>query len=243
MNKEYTEKDLFEKYAETKDSMFRDQIVLNNMYIVNILAKKFSGRGVEFDDLKQVASLALLKAVDRFDSSKDIKFSTFVTPSIIGELKNYFRDKSRLIKVSRKEQRLIMDIRKIISEYASTNSAPPTAGQIAEYLQVPVEDVIRVIDGDYGTVSLDSTINESNSSLYDVIPYEKDDYETFENRDFFRSCFELLNDNEKKLITMRYVQKKSQTDCAVEMNVSQMFVSRLEKKIIQKLRQKMKNDL
>lgn len=230
---------LFEKYAQTKDIAIRDEIVINNMYLVEILAKKYAGRGVDYDDLYQIAALALIKAIERFDYGLGIKFSTFATPSIIGEIKNYFRDKSRLIKISRKEIKLQTLIKKATIELTNRLDRLPTAGELAEYLELTLDDVLRALEGSFSFLSLDSVVNDDiPQPLYEVIPDDKNLFEDFENKDFYNSCMEILNDNEKKLIECRFVRRKSQMETAKELGVSQMFVSRLEKKILNKLREK-----
>ena len=146
--------ELFIRYKETGDIAIRNQIAEKYLYIAEILAKKFVGRGVEYDDLKQVASLALLRGIDRFEPDLGMQFSTFITPTITGEIKNYFRDKSRLVKVPRKLGEVGAQVRAFCNDYQAKNGVNPKIKDIAQGLNVSEELVIRALEIS-GTVSLD----------------------------------------------------------------------------------------
>lgn len=233
-------KDLFIKYKETGDPSVRDKIVGKYLYIAQILAKKFVSRGVEYDDLYQIASLALVKGIDRFDPSLGLEFTTFITPTITGEIKNYFRDKSRLIKVPRRLSQLNMDIVKAKNKIIADTGKSPTAKELAEILSVSEEDILRAQEIG-GVVSLDSANSgeeseEDEGSKYDYIPDMRDFFGDFENKDALSSALKQLTDTERKLVAYRYGQELSQSETAKRLNVSQMFVSRMERKILQKLK-------
>ena len=121
-----TDQELFIKYSNTKDELVRNELVERNLKIAEILAKKMTGRGVEYEDLYQVACLALIGAVERFDPSKGLQFSTFATPSVLGEIKNYFRDKSRLIRMGRTKNQLAINIKRCIERLTSKSGNSPT---------------------------------------------------------------------------------------------------------------------
>ena len=131
------ETQLFQEYKKTHDVKLRNEIAEKYLFIASMIAKKFVGRGVEYDDLFQVASLALLKGIDRFDETKGLKFSTFITPTITGEIKNYFRDRSRLIHLPRRVAELRVSVKKAEEELTLENGKSPTAKEIAEKLGVP----------------------------------------------------------------------------------------------------------
>ena len=137
------EEELFRKYRETGDIAIRNQIVEKYLYIASVLAKKFVGRGVEYDDLYQVASLALIKGVERFDERKGLKFSTFITPTITGEIKNYFRDRSRLVHLPRKVSELRVSIKREAEKFLAETGRNATAKELAARLGVSEEDVLR----------------------------------------------------------------------------------------------------
>ena len=174
--------ELFERYKETGDIRIRNEIAEKYLYIADILAKKFVGRGVEYDDLKQVASYALLRGIDRFDPSLGMQFTTFITPTITGEIKNYFRDKSRMVKLPRRLAEINMAIRNFSGEYEAEYGVKPSVKTIAERFSLSEEEVVKALEVG-GTVSLDSMASdaeeENEKSLYSLLASEEDAYEKF----------------------------------------------------------------
>ena len=238
------DEELFRKYRETGDVAIRNAIVEKYLYIASVIAKKFVGRGVEYDDLYQVASLALIKGVDRFDESKGSKFSTFITPTITGEIKNYFRDRSRLVHLPRKVSELRVSIKREAERYLAETGKNATAKELADRLGVSEEDVIRCSEAG-GVVSLDGAADREgeNVSLYDVIPAEENVFEDVENRDAVRAALASLSETERKLVMYRFGKELSQMETAKRMGVSQMNVSRMERKILQKLKENLKKTM
>ena len=233
--------ELFKRYRETGDIADRNRIVEKYLYIASVLAKKFVGRGVEYDDLFQVASLALMKGVERFDESKGLQFSTFITPTITGEIKNYFRDRSRLVHLPRRGAELRVKIKRAADELLTETGKKPTAQQLAQRLNVTEEEIVRAMEAG-AVVSLDRNADqdgEDGMSFYEVLASEDNFAEQLENRDMVVSAVKKLNDTEKEIIRCRFDEELSQTETARRMGVSQMFVSRMERKILDKL----KNDL
>lgn len=233
--------EIFERYQQTHDIALRNEIAEKYLYIAAVIAKKFVGRGVDYDDLYQVASLALLKGVERFDPSKGLQFSTFITPTITGEIKNYFRDKSRLIYLPRRVAELRASLKKATEELTQKTGKKPTARELAQYLKVSEEEVVRAMEAG-SVVSLDRTVSgeDDGMSYYDVLPADGDSYEEIEERDAVESALKELTDEEKQLVQYRFREELSQTETAKRMNVSQMFVSRLERKVLKKVRENYK---
>ena len=238
------ENQLFQAYRQTHDVRLRNEIAEKYLFIASMIAKKFVGRGVDYDDLYQVASLALLKGIERFDERKGLKFSTFITPTITGEIKNYFRDRSRLIHLPRRVAELRVSVKKAEEELALQNGKHPTAGEIAEKLGVPEEDVLSCMEAG-SVVSLDRPVDgeEDGASFYDVLPGGEDAFERIEQTDAVRRALASLSETEKKLVSYRFGQELSQAETAKRMNVSQMYVSRMERKILQKLREDLKQGM
>ena len=236
-NKEIME--LFKRYKATKDIALRNEIVEHYLYIAEIIAKKFIGRGVEYDDLLQVASLALIKGVERFDPDLGMQFTTFITPTITGEIKNYFRDKARTIKLPRRLGELSMAVRKFSLEYESKHGEKPSVRKIAEGLKLSEEEVIKALEVG-GVVSLDTPTGgedgEGETSLYGAIADGKDAYEGFETKEAITSALKDCTEDERLLLQYRYKEGLSQSETAKRLGVSQMFVSRLERKVLEKLR-------
>ncbi len=236
------EEELFRKYRETHDVALRNEIVEKYLYIAAVLAKKFVGRGVDYDDLYQVASLALIKGVDRFDERKGLKFSTFITPTITGEIKNYFRDRSRLVHLPRKVSELRVSIKRASEEFFAETGRKPTAKELAARLGVSEEEVLRASDAG-GVVSLDVPVDhegEDGMSLHEVLPADNDVFEKVEDRDALESALRTLTDQERELVRYRFGRELSQMETAKRMGVSQMNVSRMERRVLQKLRETMK---
>ncbi len=237
---------LFARYKESGDIKIRNQIAEKYLYIADILAKKFVGRGVEYDDLKQVASYALLRGIDRFDPTMGMQFTTFITPTITGEIKNYFRDKSRLIKVPRRLSEIGSAVRKYSAEYEAEHGKKPNVKQIADALSLSEEEVVKSMEVG-GVVSLDGmtseTDNGENRTLYSLLADDEEAYENFEVKETLRAAMKQFTETERALVKYRYVDELSQSETAKRLGVSQMFISRMERKILLKLKDSLKDSL
>jgi len=231
--------ELLRQYKETGDIAIRNQIAEKYLYIADILAKKFVGRGVEYDDLKQVAAFALLRGIDRFDPNLGMQFTTFITPTITGEIKNYFRDKSRMVKVPRRLSEIGVAVKNFSAQYESQNGVKPSVRTIADVLKLTEEEVVQALEIG-GTISLDSMAGgdeNEDKSLYGVVADDDDQYESFENREALRAAMRDFTDTERALIQYRYADELSQSETAKRLGVSQMFVSRMERKLLLKLKE------
>lgn len=235
-------KELFKEYSETKDPIIRETIIHKHMYIAEILSKKYSNKGIEYEDIYQVACLGLIYSVDRFDISKGYEFSSFATPTIIGEIKKHFRDKGWVIRVPRRIQELSQKINLVRNTLNQKLQRVPTVAEIADYLKVTSEDVLEAMEASkvYSPQSLDNPYESDGEdkeiTLADLIGEDDKSFSEIENYDFLSKIISVLNDMEKKIIEDRYFKKKTQIDIAEELGVSQMTVSRMEKKVIEKFR-------
>lgn len=235
-------KELFNIYSKDKNVEIRNILIERHMYLANILAKKYINKGVEFDDIFQVASLALIYAIDRYDIEKGYEFSSFATPTIIGEIKKYFRDKVWTVKVPRRIQELSKKISeaKLVLEQKKKQS--PKAIDIANYLGCTEEEVLEAIEASYGyqPMSLDASSNDDSDdkeiTLKDKVGQEENRFGNIENMDFINKFIESLNELEAKIFKDRFFLDKTQSIIAKELEISQMTVSRLERKIIEKLK-------
>lgn len=236
--------ELFKRYKESGDLAIRNQIAEKYLYIADILAKKFVGRGVEYDDLKQVASYALLRGIDRFNPDLGMQFTTFITPTITGEIKNYFRDKSRMVKLPRKLGEISAAVKKYSTEYEAKEGVKPSVRKIALALSLTEEEVVRAMEIG-GTLSLDSMASSSESeddrSLYGLLTDGDNQYEEFETKEALRVAMREFSSTEKAVVKYRYVDELSQSETAKRLGKSQMFVSRMEKKILERLRETLKD--
>ncbi len=231
---------LFQRYKESGDIRIRNEIAEKYLYIADILAKKFVGRGVEYDDLKQVASYALLRGIDRFDPDMGMQFTTFITPTVTGEIKNYFRDKSRMVKLPRRLGEISTAVKKFSAEHEAKHGTKPSVKKIAQALGFAEEDVVKSLEMG-GVISLDTMTGESeevdNRSLHSLIADTDDRYETFETKETLKAAMKDFTDTEKALIKYRYVDELSQSETAKRLGVSQMFISRMERKLLAKLKE------
>ena len=241
-------KELFKIYSKDKNKEIRDILIERHLYLVNILSKKYINKGVEFDDIYQVASLALIYAIERYDIEKGFEFSSFATPTIVGEIKKYFRDKVWTLRVPRRVQ----ELRKKVSEakviLEQQNKKHPKVKEIAEYIGCTEEEVLESMEASYGyqPVSLDATTNsdsEENISLMDKIADKEESFSDIEHRDFLEKFIATLNELEIKIFKGRFYLEKTQSALAKELNISQMTISRLERKIIDKLKKEYEKNL
>lgn len=236
---------LLRQYASTRNEALRDEIVRRHLKVASIIAARFSGKGVEYDDLYQVASLALFKAVERYDPDRGIKFSTYITPTMVGEVKNYFRDKSRLIRLPRNSGELIRAMEKAIDELSQKLKRQPSAEELADHMGVDLEDVLEALEmrGAARPTSLDYTpeSEDSDTPIRAFLGFEESGYSDFERRDALKRALEKLDEQQKMIIMLRYFEGLSQRDVAQRMDVSQMTVSRAERKALAAMRSAMED--
>lgn len=239
------DRELFKRYKETGNKDYRNRIVEKYLYIVNILVKKYLNKGVEYDDLFQVGSMALVLAAERYDPDKGVEFSAFATPTILGEIKRYFRDKGWAMKVPRKMKDLSVKLPKIQQELEVKFHRAPKVSEIAEALGATEEDVLEAMESGraYSAVSLQQGMEESDNesggpSFIEKYTGEEDSaFNTFENADFLERTMQSFSPEEKHFCSMRFVEGKTQQQIAEELGVSQMTVSRIEKKIKAKFKE------
>ena len=244
-----TTKELFNIYSKDKNVEIRNILIERHMYLANILSNKYINKGVEIDDIYQVASLALIYAIDRYDIEKGYEFSSFATPTIIGEIKKYFRDKVWTVKVPRRIQELSKKISEAKLFLEQKNKRSPKAIDIANYLGCSEEEVLEAIEASYGyqPMSLDTSSNDDSDdkeiTLKDKIGQEETSFGNIENMDFINKFIETLNELEVKIFKDRFFLDKTQSIIAKELEISQMTVSRLERKIIEKLKKEYEKNL
>lgn len=231
---------LFREYKKTGDITLRNKLVEHYLYIAEILAKKFSGRGVEYDDLFQVASEALITGIEKYDPDLGNRFTTYITPTITGNIKNYFRDYSRSVRLPRRVYAVAAKVREEIDEYFRKNGVKPTIKQLSEKLGLEEEEIIEALEC-RAPVSLDARISskdgDDDAPLYDAVSDDSGEFETFEDRESLKTEIQKLDPTEQKVVSLRFLQGKSQLEVGKILGVSQMFVSRAERKIVEKLKE------
>lgn len=232
-------------YAQTRSDGYRDQLVEAHLYIAEIIARKFSGRGVDFDDLYQVAALALVKAVERFDPERGVKLSSFVTPGMVGEVKNYFRDRSRLIRPPRRTTELIRLVEDAREKLTQELSRAPRVDEIAEYASLEEDEVLQAMEAAASApVSLDMNTSDEDEdlSLAGSLGMEDRGFSEFETADMLRRGMAKLTEQQREIIRLRFFENLSQREVAGRVGVSQMSVSRAERGALEMLRRAITED-
>ena len=227
--------------AHQGDKAARDTLIEENIGLVWSIVRRFQNRGVETEDLFQIGSIGLIKAVDKFDPAYQVQFSTYAVPMIAGEIRRFLRDDG-MLKVSRSLKELAGRIYSTKDALEKKNGREPTLYEVARELGVSQEDLVLAMEAATQVESLQQVIyqGEGNDiSLMDKLEEEENQSDQVVNRLLLEDMLKSLEGRERQLIYMRYFQEKTQAAIAREMGISQVQVSRLEKKILRKLRKKM----
>ena len=230
--------------AHKGDKEARDRLVQENMGLIWSIVRRFGNRGYEQEDLFQIGCIGLIKAIDKFDNAFEVKFSTYAVPLIMGEIKRFMRDDG-MIKVSRSVKENSWKIRRTSLEMAQSLGREPTIEEISRKMEIPVQDIVVAMESLTEVESIYRSVYQSDGSevyLIDKISNEKAGEEQTEkilNNLLLEQVISGLDDNEKNLLNLRYFQNKTQTEVAKRLGISQVQVSRLEKKLLCKIRKEM----
>ncbi len=225
------------RQAKLGDNNSKEILIAENVLLVKSIVYRFRNKGVDFDDLFQLGCMGLLKAVYNFNESFDVRFSTYAVPMIVGEIKRFLRDDGE-IKVSRIIKYNSLKIAKFTELYLAKNGVEPTAQEISKALDISVEDVILALDSNKMTVSLYDSVDDGqdkSQSLIEKIPSNETEDDRVEKL-YIKELLSRLQERERKLIILRYFRDKTQGEVAQVLGVSQVQVSRLENKILKKLK-------
>lgn len=231
---ETSEYDMFSRYRQTKDAKLRDEILSSYIYIAEILSRKFVNRGVEYDDIYQVACLGILYAIERFDPDKGVKFATYATPTVMGEIRKYFRDKGNFIRIPRRLYEIFYKAEKI--RRMSGGISHKEIARILNISEKTLEGIYEIGDASFIKSLEYEAYADGELSLANVVGREDKNYLMIENKDFISFCMDKLSDEEKEFVQYRYYEEKSQKEISEIMDMSQMQVSRMEKRILKKLK-------
>lgn len=229
-----SEYELFSEYRRTGNRALRDEIIEAYIYIAEILSRKFINRGIEYDDIYQVASMGILYAVERFDPERGVKFATFATPTVLGEIRNYFRDKGNFIKIPRRLYEVFYKAEQIKRLHSDVSD-----DEIARILNISALDMKKLREiGDFSFIkSLEyEAYADGELAISEVLGAEDNHILMLEDREFLSSCKKRLSEKERVFLELRYTDELSQTEIAEVMGISQMQVSRIEKNVLKKLR-------
>jgi RNA polymerase sigma-B factor len=216
----------------------RAALIERHLPLVTFMARKFADRGEPLDDLIQVGTIGLIKAIDRFEISKGFEFSTFATPTIVGEIKRHFRDKTWAVRVPRRLQELGASVTKATTELTQKLDRSPTPKEIAKHLGTTVDEVAEALESNaaYSTVSLDVT-SDNSASIGETFGALDEALEGVEHRESLKPLLAQLDDREKRILQMRFFENLSQSQIATELGISQMHVSRILNKVLSHLRE------
>jgi RNA polymerase sigma-B factor len=222
-------------------SRLRDELVELHLPLVEYLARRFRNRGEMLDDLVQVATIGLIKSVDRFDLERGVEFSTYATPTIVGEIKRHFRDKGWAIRVPRRLQELKLALTKATGELSQKNGRAPTVHELAEHLGLSEEEVLEGLESAnaYSAVSLDAPDggDDDSPAVADSLGMVDEALEGVEYRESLKPLLEKLPAREKKILMLRFFGGMTQSQIAGELGISQMHVSRLLARTLAQLRE------
>ncbi|HUK78732.1 MAG TPA: RNA polymerase sigma factor SigF [Thermoleophilia bacterium] len=233
---------LLRRYHLHGDRRARDQLITMYLPLVRSLARRYSSRGEHFDDLVQVGSIGLIKAIDRFDLTRGVELTTYATPNIIGEIKRYFRDKGWSVRVPRGLQELNIRLNKVIDELVPKLQRSPTINEIAEAAGATPEEVLEALETSqaYNSVSLQAAPNgesgDDETGLIDYMGTEEEAYDTMEDRTMLAPGFAKLDARERYILHLRFFEGLTQSQIAARVGISQMHVSRLIRRALEKLR-------
>jgi len=222
----------------------RAALIEKHIPLVQFLARKFSERGEPLDDLIQVGTIGLIKAIDRFDASLGFEFSTYATPNIVGEIKRHFRDKTWAVHVPRRLQELSASVGKAREELTNKLDRSPTTVEIAQHLDIAPHDVVEALEANaaYSTVSIDGSNDGESSSIAERYGSLDDALEGIDNRESLRPLLAALPSRDKQILLMRFFENKTQGQISSEMGISQMHVSRILTKTLAALRENLTDD-
>ncbi len=226
-----------------KDIEERNKLVEDHLYMIDILIRKYLGKGVEYDDLYQAGALALVNAADRFDPEKGFEFRTFATPTILGEIKKYFRDKEWSLSVPRRQKELVVKLRDAEDAILKTKGRPATVEELAEATGYTEEQVIQAMESSkaYGAFSLESAADtdDEGSAIEKFVGFTEKGYERIEMAEIISRVLESLSDTNRYIFRQRFLENRPQAEIAKELGVSQMTISRAEKNIIKRFKEEL----
>lgn len=235
--------ELFRRYKEEGDVEAREKLVMSHMNLVRFLANKFKNRGEPLDDLIQVGYLGLLKAIDRFDPSRGLEFTTYATPTIMGEIKRHFRDKGWSVRVPRRLQELSAKVNQATDVLTTELQRSPKIEEIAEYLDASVDEVLEAMESSsaYSSVPLEGTGNNDNDdapSVLDRYATEDSALNFTDDRLIIEEALKGFSPREREVIDLRFLQGMTQIEIAEQLGISQVQVSRLLRRTLKKIQDK-----
>ena len=236
-------RELFRRFKQEGDAEARDQLIVNHINLVRFLASKFKNRGESLEDLVQVGTIGLIKAIDRFDPERGLEFTTYATPTIMGEIKRHFRDKGWSVRVPRRLQELSAKVNQATDELTNQLQRSPSVAEIADYLGSSVDEVLEAMESSsaYSSVPLEgggSGEDDESPSVIDHYATEDPDLAASDDRIVLEQAIADFSPREQEIIRMRFEQGLTQVEIAEREGISQVQVSRLLRRALRRLQDK-----
>lgn len=236
-------RELFRRYKEEGDSEARDQLIVSHLNLVRFLASKFKNRGESLEDLIQVGTIGLIKAIDRFDPERGLEFTTYATPTIMGEIKRHFRDKGWSVRVPRRLQELSAKVNQATDELTNQLQRSPSVAEIAEHLGSTVDEVLEAMESSsaYSSVPLEgggSGEDDEAPSVIDHYATEDPDLAASDDRIVLEQAIADFSPREQEVVKMRFDEGLTQVEIAERLGISQVQVSRLLRRTLRRIQDK-----
>jgi RNA polymerase sigma-B factor len=241
------DKILLRRYHEDGDLQAREQLIEQYMSLVRSLARRYSYRGEQLEDLVQIGAIGLIKAIDRFDLERGVELTTYATPNIIGEIKRHFRDKGWSVRVPRGLQELNVQLSRLVEQLTVQLGRSPTIPELAKAAGVEEEEVLEALESGRAYTSLSLSVGSGGGDDDDLDPLEslgteEHQYEVSEDRAVLAPGFKALDDRERKILQLRFFEGLTQSQIAQQVGISQMHVSRLIRRSLEKIRETIAED-
>jgi len=241
------DKILLRRYHEDGDLQAREQLIEQYMSLVRSLARRYSYRGEQLEDLVQIGAIGLIKAIDRFDLERGVELTTYATPNIIGEIKRHFRDKGWSVRVPRGLQELNVQLSRLVEQLTVQLARSPTIPELAKAAGVEEEEVLEALESGRAYTSLSLSVGGGGGDDDDLDPLEslgteEHQYEVSEDRAVLAPGFKVLDERERKILQLRFFEGLTQSQIAQQVGISQMHVSRLIRRSLEKIRETIAED-
>jgi RNA polymerase sigma-B factor len=236
------DKILLRRYHEDGDLQAREQLIEQYLSLVRSLARRYSYRGEQLEDLVQIGAIGLIKAIDRFDLERGVELTTYATPNIIGEIKRHFRDKGWSVRVPRGLQELNVQLSRLVEQLTVQLARSPTIPELAKAAGVEEEEVLEALESGRAYTSLSLSVGGGGGGDDDLDPLEslgteEHEYEVSEDRAVLAPGFKALDERERKILQLRFFEGLTQSQIAQQVGISQMHVSRLIRRSLEKIRE------
>jgi RNA polymerase sigma-B factor len=242
-----SDKVLLRRYHQQGDLAAREQLIEQYMSLVRSLARRYSYRGEQLEDLVQIGAIGLIKAIDRFDVDRGVELTTYATPNIIGEIKRHFRDRGWSVRVPRGLQELNIQLSRLIEQLTVQLGHSPTIAELAKAANVTDEEVLEALESGRAYSSLSLSVgsghdDEGELDPLDSLGSEEHQYEVSEDRAVLAPGFRVLDERERRILHLRFFEGLTQSQIAQQVGISQMHVSRLIRRSLEKIREEIASD-